>query len=147
MTMHLERGLSTLNTSKRKKKQKPDAYYVSGWREHNKFLKKMKLAKMTLEEYIDYVRGNYKAKSTPSASNFEWNASGVYRKEQKHIPSRISEQSFAPATKKETMQYTGERKLVGIAMMHKSNLVPVFADDDDKTGSKQATEIAQMRRN
>ena len=25
------------------------------------------------------------------------------------------------ATKKEAMQYTGERKLVGIAMMHKSN--------------------------
>lgn len=147
MTMHLERGLSTLNTTKRKKKQKPDAYYVSGWREHNKFLKKMKLAKMTLEEYIDYVRGNYKAKSTPSASNFEWNASGGYRKEQQHIPSKISEHSFAPATKKETMHYTGERKLVGIAMMHKSNLVPVFADDDDKTGSKQATEIAQMRRN
>ena len=37
-------------------------YYVSGWREHNKFLKRMKLAKMTLEEYIDYVQGNYKAK-------------------------------------------------------------------------------------
>ena len=76
MTMHLERGLSTLNTSKRKKKQKPNSYYVSGWREHNKFLKRMKLAKMTLEEYIDYVRGNYKAASKPSASNFEWNASG-----------------------------------------------------------------------
>ena len=45
------------------------------------------------------------------------------------------------------MWYTGERKLVGIAMMHKSNLVPVFADEDDKNGSKQATEIAQMRRN
>jgi hypothetical protein len=26
-------------------------------------------------------------------------------------------------------------------------MVPVFADDDDKSGSKQATEIAQMRRN
>jgi len=26
-------------------------------------------------------------------------------------------------------------------------MVPVFADDNDKTGSKQATEIATMRRN
>ena len=147
MTMHLQRGLTTLNTTKRKKKRKSDAFYVDGWREHNKFLKRMKLAKMTLEEYIDYVQGEYKSKSKPSASNFEWNASGGYRKEQQHIPSKISEHSFAPATKKEAMQYTGERKLVGIAMMHKSNLVPVFADDDDKTGSKQATEIAQMRRN
>jgi len=32
-------------------------------------------------------------------------------------------------------------------MMHKSNLVPVFADENDTDGSKQATEIAQMRRN
>ena len=39
------------------------------------------------------------------------------------------------------MQYTGERKLVGIAMMHKLNSSPVFVDDDDKTGQKQATEI------
>ena len=45
------------------------------------------------------------------------------------------------------MHYTGERKLIGIAMMHKSNLVPVFADEDDKTGRKAATEIATMRRN
>ena len=44
------------------------------------------------------------------------------------------------------MHYTGERKLVGIAMMHNTTQ-PVFADEDDKTGSKQATEIAQMRRN
>jgi len=26
-------------------------------------------------------------------------------------------------------------------------MVPIFADDDDKTGKKQATEIATMRRN
>ena len=48
--------------------------------------------------------------------------------------------------KKESIQYTGERRLVGIATMHKSNMVPVFADEDDRTGSKQATEIAKMRR-
>ena len=59
----------------------------------------------------------------------------------------MSEKSFAPCTRKEPLQYTGERKLIGIATMHKSNMVPVFADDDDKTGSKQATEIATMRRN
>ena len=63
------------------------------------------------------------------------------------MPSLSSASSIGTATKKPSMQYTGERKLVGIAMMHKSNLVPVFADEDDKTGQKQATEIAQMRRN
>ena len=41
---------------------------------------------------------------------------------------------FCP-TKKPSMQYTGERRLVGIATMHKSNMVP-FADEDDVNGSK-----------
>jgi hypothetical protein len=145
MTMHLVRGMTTLNTKKRKSK------ITAGKLER---LQKEHMKRigchgnvMTFEDYVDYVHGNYKPKTKPSASNFEWNASGNYRRNVEHIPSKISEQSFAPATKKEAMQYTGERKLVGIAMMHKSNLVPVFADDDDKTGSKQATEIAQMRRN
>ena len=42
--------------------------------------------------------------------------------------------------KKEHMQYSGERKLLGIGMMHKSNLVPIW----DKEG---AEEISKMRRN
>jgi len=49
--------------------------------------------------------------------------------------------------RREEMVYSGERKLVGIATMHKSNQVPVFADDDDRNGTKAATEIATMRRN
>ena len=101
---------------------------------------------MTFEEYVDYVHGNYKPKQKLSAVKLPWKQEG-YTRETEHVPSHNSEYSFGPATKKEALQYTGERKLVGIAMMHKSNLVPVFADDDDKTGQKQATEIAQMRRN
>jgi|TARA_R110000824_G_scaffold190423_3_gene371938 hypothetical protein len=42
--------------------------------------------------------------------------------------------------KKKQMQYSGERKLLGIGLMHKSNLVPIW----DKEG---AEEIAKMRRN
>jgi len=80
--------------------------------------------------------------------NTPWHYSGpTVTRAPKHIPSLTTSNSFAPATKKEPMVYTGERKLVGIATMHKSNMVPVFADDDDKTGKKQATEIATMRRN
>ena len=55
MTMHLEVGLTTLNTKKRKTKRKPDAFYELGWRKHNKFLKRLHTATMTLKEYIDYV--------------------------------------------------------------------------------------------
>ena len=64
-------------------------------------------------------------------------------------PSFISKGGLGnPTPKKEPMQYTGERKLLGIATMHKSNMVPIFADDEeDKSGRKAATEIATMRRN
>ena len=42
--------------------------------------------------------------------------------------------------KREEMQYSGKRKLLGIGMMHKSNLVPIW----DEEGAK---EISTMRRN
>ena len=43
------------------------------------------------------------------------------------------------AAVKEAKVYSGERRLIGIATMHKSNMVPVF---DQKT----AIEISKMRR-
>ena len=98
---------------------------------------------MTMEEYIYYVLFH---KSIPSFVQTPINRN-EFQRNTDHIPSAISENSFAPATKKTPMQYTGERRLVGIATMHKSNMVPVFADDDDASGRKQATEIATMRRN
>ena len=154
MTMHLARGLTTLNTNTKKRKRKITNAKMAKWTEElrirNKEYKKKGLHNlmMTIDEYIDYVHGQYKPKKkTETVMNTPWHCSGPMRRETENIPSHNSEHSFAPATKKEPMWYTGERKLVGIAMMHKSNLVPVFADEDDKNGSKQATEIAQMRRN
>ena len=49
--------------------------------------------------------------------------------------------SVGTTTKQETKVYSGERKLMGIATMHKSNAVPVFEDD-----KKLAKDIAKMRR-
>ena len=43
--------------------------------------------------------------------------------------------------KPEAKTYSGERKLIGIATMHKSNMVPVFAEN-----KQLAIEIANMRR-
>jgi len=149
MTMHLVRGMSSLNTKKKKKKKlslSKIAKYQEQLKEHNKFMKRIGCSTMDLQEFIDYCHGNYK----PKTQNKEFKPlkqTESYVRETAYIPSKDTKESFAPATRKQAMQYTGERKLVGIAMMHKSNLVPVFADDDDKTGSKQATEIAQMRRN
>jgi len=143
--------MTSLNTRKRKPTKMTTGKLERlqrDHREHNKHMKRLGCHNniMTFQEYCDYVSGNYKPKSKPSTTKTVWQQEG-YSRPTKYIPSKNTKDSFAPATKKESMQYTGERKLVGIAMMHKSNLVPVFADDDDKTGSKQATEIAQMRRN
>jgi hypothetical protein len=150
MTMSLVRGMTTLNTKKRKASKMTAGKLErlqKQHKEHNKHMKQLGCHNnlMSFQEYCDYVSGNYKPKKT--TSNKPWTWDGPKVRETEHVPSLSSKESFAPATKKESMQYTGERKLVGIAMMHKSNLVPVFADDDDKTGQKQATEIAQMRRN
>jgi len=52
---------------------------------------------------------------------------------------RSSNNIAGVAAKKDKNVYSGSRKLLGIAAMHKSNLVPVF----DKSDAK---EIAKMRR-
>ncbi len=155
MTMHLARGLTTLNTRKPKKKIKYTQNQLEKWtvemRKHNKQMRKIHChhMQMNVQEYIDYIHGRHKPKQrTETVMQTPWHHSGgIYQRKTENVPSKVSSKSFAPATKKEVMHYTGERKLIGIAMMHKSNLVPVFADEDDKTGRKAATEIATMRRN
>ena len=153
MTMHLVGPYMTTNNYKKKRRGKITAgkmkQYETYLREYNKNMKRMGShnLQMTMDEYIDYRQGYYKPKSEPRAIQTPWHYSGANIRETEHVPSLSSDSGIGTATKKPAMQYTGERKLVGIAMMHKSNLVPVFADEDDKTGQKQATEIAQMRRN
>ena len=62
-----------------------------------------------------------------------------YRSNGNTIPTSdvIPGGSTAPA---ERQVYSGERRLLGVAIMHKSNMVPVF-------DSKDAKDIARMRRN
>ena len=64
------------------------------------------------------------------------------------IPDYSTDPNYPPCSdkipvgtsqKKELQQYSGERKLLGIATMHKSNMVPVFDKEDAK-------DIAKMRR-
>lgn len=43
--------------------------------------------------------------------------------------------------RKESVKYTGERQLLGIATMHKSNLVPIFADRKE-----DAKDVSKMQR-
>ena len=53
-------------------------------------------------------------------------------------PSRDTGHSGAVTTGVKKYKYTGD-KMLGVATMHKSNLVPVFSDDN-------AVELSQMRR-
>ena len=66
----------------------------------------------------------------------------VMREVQQEYPSYEGKPTTGNITPKvEPMQYTGERKLIGIATMHKSNAVPIFEDD-----KQHAIDIARMRR-
>ena len=70
----------------------------------------------------------------------------VMSEAQKHrekYPSYVSSSNTGAITpKKESMTYSGERQLLGIATMHKSNLVPVFKEDKN-----YAKDLVRMRRN
>lgn len=63
--------------------------------------------------------------------------SGIVYRETPNYPSVIS--SKGVAERRENTKYTGD-KLVGIGMMHKSNLVPIFSEEEAK-------DVSTMRRN
>lgn len=144
MTMSLVRGMTTTNTKKRKKRKltlQQITKYEQEMRAYNKKMRQLHAhdQQMDLEQYIAYCFGEYKPKASSQANTYK--PTEGYRRETQHIPSSNTD-SFAPCVRKEPQQYTGERQLLGIATMHKSNMVPVFADQKE-----QAKEIAQMRRN
>jgi len=146
--MHLARGLSTISTKKRKKKaltQKDIERYTIEWRKHNKAMRRANnhsLQYNTVEDYISYVRGEYKA---PVKSRGTYTPDTSWRRDEPKIPSAMEEaikagtfnRGCSGGTKKETPKYTGDL-IVGIATMHKSNAVPVMR------GTDQAKEIARM---
>ena len=62
-------------------------------------------------------------------------------KEKQEFLDRLKNMNPNATAKKEKMEYSGERKLIGIATMHKSNAVPIFEHDKE-----HAKDIARMRR-
>jgi len=116
--------------------------YAKQCKEHNKHLraKYMHSQQMTTDEYITYVRNTTKPvkQEHTKRNKLNWNPPVRTTREVQSYSNGIGN-----VTKSEPRQYTGERRLLGIATMHKSNLVPVF---DDEEGKKQAKELAKMRR-
>lgn len=139
MTMHLERGLTTLNTRKRKVKIDRSVFETE-WREHNKQARRDGLPQLqfaTLDDFIEYRTGS----GSKVSKNF------VVKKQQK-LPVRYVRQtpeykslgSISGSTAKVPTKAYGGSYMVGIATMHKSNLVPVGRDDNPSNYST-------MRRN
>lgn len=136
--MHLIRGITALNT--RKPRFKMTKAKEQAWRtdlaNYNRDLKRQGQPKLTWEQYVDMRLGRVKGpkvvvptqpiKSVPVREDLR-----------EKYPSLIT--NVGNTDRKETMVYDGERELIGIAVLHKSCLQPVFSQ-------QEAEEIAKMRR-
>lgn len=142
MTMQLVGPyMTTTSYKKRKQKQRTKAQQVKFEQQHREYNKSMKRIgahsqMMTIDDYDLYVRGMYKPKKQ---DNKPYVPKDTYKRPTERIPSIGNGIGTAPV--REQMTYSGERQLLGIATMHKSNMVPIFADRKE-----EAVEIASMRR-
>ena len=127
--MHLmSHAYTTTNTRKRKAKNKTKRLKAAEV-EHEKFLQKMGVSDSQLKEKLYDEYGN--RKHLEKIPDYKASKPNV------ELGNKIA--GHGPA--KESMVYSGERQLLGIATMHKSNMVPVFADKKE-----DAKDIAAMRR-
>lgn len=125
MSMHLVGPYLTTTKYNSKKKTSNSKKLETAKAEHEAWLKKMGVGKTTLP------------------TNKKGQRAGIYDiPDYSTGPRMTSDRVAGHGPAKEPMVYSGERQLLGVATMHKSNMVPIFADK--KT---DAVDIAQMRRN
>ena len=126
MSMHLVGPYMTTTKYNRRKKQTNNKRLQKAQEEHEAWLESIGVGKTKLPTNAQGKRvglneiPDYKTKETVKLGN------------------KIA--GHGPA--KESLTYSGERRLLGIATMHKSNMVPIFADKKE-----DAKDIAEMRRN
>ena len=138
MTMHLQRGLSTLST--RKPTFKLTKAKEASWRDdfaiYNRELKRQGQPRLTWEEYMDMRLGKTKA-TKPTFKPLYATVSTHPR-----YVDRVQHNSLGVVAgntlKREPLKYTGTL-VKGIATMHKSNAVPVIDEE-------QMKDISRMRR-
>ncbi len=98
----------------------------------NRYNKEMRRKNMffmqfnNLEEYIDYLSGRIPSKKKVNSPKISNTISSYKRNFSDNINSLDSRIGSTP--KKESPKYSGDY-IVGIATMHKSNLVPVGRED------------------
>ena len=114
MSMHMIRGVQVHGKCKKKLTPKDRKAAI----EHEKWLKSMGVGKTKAEN----------TNTIPDYSTID--------------TVKLSNKIAGHGAAKERNVYSGERQLLGIATMHKSNMVPIFADK-----KQDAKDIAEMRRN
>jgi len=128
MSMHLVGPyMTTTKYNSKKRNRKKTAKLLKAEVEHEKFMRKMGVSQEQLEGKLYDKYG--KRKSVNERPDYNTG------------PRMTSDTVAGHGAAKESMIYSGERKLLGIATMHKSNMVPIFADKKE-----DAKDIAAMRR-
>ena len=127
MSMHLVGPYMTTTSYKKRKAKNKTKKMLEAEAKHDKWLRKMNAHPEQIAESKKKNAG-VSVLSVP-----DYSSSGNTIPTSDVIPGG----STAPA---ERQIYSGERRLLGVAIMHKSNMVPVF-------DSKDAKDIARMRRN
>jgi hypothetical protein len=139
--MHLVPGMTNLVTKKSKVKitKAKMLELKEEHKIHNKQFKNdkhlKKLMVMDFDTYLKYRFGKLK----PKKKKFqEWKPSAMpnIRDDNKSQTTKVEPHVCA---KKEPKVYDGERRLIGIGILHKSNLVPIFDEE-------HAKDLAKMRR-
>ena len=127
MSMHLVGPYMTTTSYKKSKAKNKNKKMLEAEAKHEKWLRKMNAHPEQIARNKE-KNANVSILSVPD-----------YSSNRPTIPTSdvIPGGSTAPA---ERQIYSGERRLLGVATMHKSNMVPVF-------DSKDAKDIARMRRN
>ena len=116
MTMHMLPIYYNTTNNKKRKKRKLTQKEISARLQHEKFLQKMGVKKPTVDYRHEF----------PDLTD-----------DRPTIPT--SDRICGFSSKKENNKYTGT-KIIGIATMHKSNIVPI-------SNKKDAEDVSKMRRN
>jgi len=125
MSMHLMGPyMTTTKYNSKKSNRKKTAKQLKAEAEHDKFLRKQGV-------HPDQLAAKKKRQDLNSIPDYKANKPDV------ELSNKIA--GHGPARQSNT--YSGERQLLGIATMHKSNMVPVFADRKE-----DAKDISSMRR-
>jgi hypothetical protein len=152
--------LTTTSTKKRVEKitKAKQEELERGWRDRNKRLKEMGLPKESLEQYKDWIYGRGKKetskkifsktypttsakKTAPRPKKLEvaiLSSPATSRQVDNTKWLSVPDSVLGPCSSKPTTPYTGEN-ILGIAVLHKSCLQPVFSQEE-------ATDVARMRR-